>query len=269
MEEKLPTNQEQPAVDVPEKVEVEKTEIEPTENTEVEFEDDLSEQDELKTQNRKWYELRKQKEREREEKIAKLAQEKALEALKGIENPYTKETIETFDDVQEFKRMQELEKKGLDPLNDYHKAVKEERKKELEVQEANSKVEMEKERIRKENDSAIKEYSEKYKVDIEKMYRTDPEFKTAMSDYLKDGLPLKTALRTYFTMQDRIQTAAEKRAKDLELKSQATPGGLSGVEPSSDYYSEEELDRMSVKELKANWTKVNRSMEIIRKKKGW
>lgn len=168
MEEKLPTNQEQPAVDVPEKVEVEKTEIEPTENTEVEFEDDLSEQDELKTQNRKGYELRKQKEREREEKIAKLAQEKALEALKGIENPYTKETIETFDDVQEFKRMQELEKKGLDPLNDYHKAVKEERKRELEAQEANSKVEMEKERIRKENDEAIKEYSEKYKVDIER-----------------------------------------------------------------------------------------------------
>jgi hypothetical protein len=26
---------------------------------------------------------------------------------------------------------------------------------------------------------------------------------------------------------------------------------------------------MSVKELKANWSKVNRSMEIIRKKKGW
>ena len=66
MEEKLPTNQEQPAVDVPEKVEVEKTEIEPTENTEVEFEDDLSEQDEL--QNPKPQRVRAWKQKESEKR---------------------------------------------------------------------------------------------------------------------------------------------------------------------------------------------------------
>ena len=88
------------------------------------------------------------------------------------------------------------------------------------------------------------------------MYRTDPEFKNRHERLLKGWITAKLQLRTYFTMQDRIQTAAEKRAKDLELKSQATlQADWMALEPSSDYYSEEELDRMSVKELKANWAK--------------
>ena len=59
---------------------------------------------------------------------------------------------------------------------------------------------------------------------------------------------------------------AERKAAEILARQKSTPGSLSGTHQTDlEYYTSEQLDKLSQKEMDANWEKVERSYERIRK----
>lgn len=202
--------------------------------------------------NQAYAELRRQQ--EQIEKLKKEAYNKGLiESVRGV-NPYTNEPIKSNYDVQEFLTMREIEEKGLDPIVDYHKFLKEKHVQSLKNEAPAFDVTQD-----------LNEFMETFPdVDLKKLTENE-DFSTFAAKRVRKE-PLKDIYEDFINMQtiieSRVEERAKEKAKELIAKTKATPGALSSkVDNDADYYSQEQVQKMTQEEVSKNYSKIKKSME--------
>lgn len=269
---------------IKEKQEVKETE--PNKDDKVEFDD--SEDEELgdksddtsktkkqsKEENHKWAEIRRAEKAKLEEEKAKEAERKKVEeqsynkgllaALDG-KNPFTEKEIKDEDDIEELKTMQEMVKKGLDPITDFHEYVKEKKREERKQQEILKK--QEEETVIKEKEleekaiNDVKEFNTKYKsINIDELLKNE-----RFVDYSDGKLGNKSLIEIYegfIRFEKKIEETAEEIALKKEARRQSSVGSLKGnANQEEGLLSMEQIKAMSDKEKVANIDLVNKSYQ--------
>ncbi len=171
------------------------------------------------------YAAQKRKEREEKEKrireeIRQKAYVQGIVEATGGTNPYTGEEIKDKEDVEEYLAMRDLEKKGQDPIGDFHKRVKEQAK------EQNKKAEEEQSRR-----AEIIAFAEKYpSVDLDQLFNNQ---KFVL--FAGKRLGKETLLEVYqdyenFTKEYSAEAEqnAEKKVKEKVARAKSSPGSLTG-----------------------------------------
>lgn len=248
------------------------TKQETQENEDIDFddlEDDSSEKQETteertkkqsKAENRRYAEMRRAKREREKQELEKQAYNKGvLEATNGI-NPYTQEKIETDEDIEEFKIMQELAKKGLDPIQDFHKYVKqqkaEERARLAKEQEEKAKQEQLQKEAQKKYESDLNDFKSKNPdVDVQALL-TNEKFLLFAEGKL--GLkPLDTVYKEYLNFTNDYETKAKETAKKMVAINSTSVGSLSGGKGDSKVV---DFTNMSKAEFEEYLDKVKRGL---------
>lgn len=216
------------------------------------------------------------KERREKEKAQKLAKEKAdeekrkreleevrfnaiKETLGGV-NPYTKTKIEDEYDMKEYLTMKEMEKEGLDPLQDYASYLK--RKQREATMEAAKKEQTQSREKWVENDR--KEFFEKYPdVNLEELFKNDKFKKFA---YGKIGnISMASIYEDFKDLQTEIDKEAKKIATRLVANKQSSPGSLVDTGEQEADWSIDDIKNMSPEEVRKNYDKI---VKVLQRKKG-
>jgi type II secretory pathway pseudopilin PulG len=148
--------------------------------------------------------------------------------------------------------MQEMSKKGLDPILDYHKFVKQ---KQLEVKEAKAKEEQ----AKVQQEQVVKQAQEKYTSDVNDFKSKNPEIDVEKelwqnTKFMKfaDGkigrYALDTIYRDYVAFTSEYENNAKEKAKQMVAINRTSSGSLTGAEVSQktkDYasMSKEDFER--------------------------
>jgi hypothetical protein len=175
-----------------------------------------------------------------------------IEALGG-KNPYTNEEMKDSTDVREFLTMRDIEKKGGDPLTDFAKHVKEkERQAEADAQKKAADAEW----YTKDYDAFVEKHPD---VDVAKLI-ADPVFQKYTEGRVGQ-LPLSTMYESFLEITGSLEKRAEDKAKQTLANKRSSPGALSGASPSgSGFFTREQVQRMSQKEVHENYDKIRASM---------
>lgn len=216
-------------------------------------------------------EARKRRERERQEEIDKAKREVRVQTVIetiGV-NPYNDKPIKDEDDVETYLIMKKIADEKGDPIKDYPDYVKTNKKEILKKQEEQRQRE---EQAQKEVDEFQAAHPD---VKIEDLLK-DEDF-NLFADGKIGRLPLNKVYEDYLKFTSKYSTKteqekkiakeeAERKAAEAIAKSKATPGSLGGsTQSNQEYYTSDQLDKMSPKEIDANWDKVLRSYDKIRK----
>lgn len=188
-------------------------------------EDDIKPQQSKKQQNKEYAQKRIKAKKEAEEKLAK---EKRDEFLRGVQfgndgkNRFTGREIKDEEDLAELELMLEMEKKGLDPLEDYTEYLKEkrreERKAELERKNAEAQAE-------KESQEDIDKFYEKYSKEKAQELFKDKNF-LRFSDGLLGAVPLTVIYEKFQETKNVTETQAEKLAREKDARRKSSSGSL-------------------------------------------
>ena len=196
---------------------------------------------------------RKRREAEREAEI-KAAR---INAIKDVldTNPYTQKPIEDESDVEEYLLMKQIDKDGRDPIADYPEYIKKQ------AREKSIKGAKEKEASLK-IDKDIEEFAIAHpNVNINEVL-SDKNFasfaegklgKKSLSDIYKSYLPIKEA----------IEGAKREAQKDAHSQAvaKAAVGSLTNAStpPEGEFFTKEQVQKMSKKEIHDNYEKIRRS----------
>lgn len=229
---------------VPEEKTVENEELEFTDNSESSEQEnkvDSEKAEETKTQskeeNSKFAQARRKAEAEMELKVKEAYQKGRMESFVGKINPYTQTVIKDETDIQVYENMYALEQQGKDPVSDYAGYIADKQREEL-------KIKAEQEKLQKEAENDIAEFTEKYPdVNLSELLE-DETFK----DYIEGKRKTLTTLYENFQkMENKFRNKGVEVAKQTIANSQATPGSLgSGSDVQTDYQSmsSEEFEKM-------------------------
>lgn len=206
----------------------------------------------------KYAQKRREKE-EREKEIERVRQEaynKALiDSVDGV-NPYTGEKIEDQHDVDEYLTMREMDKKGLDPIADYHKYLKDKAREE-----------------RNKTNFNAQKLTQEQLIEDAKLFRTTyPNVKISdlqsdsrflkFSDGKLETQPLTKVYGDYLEFVKEFDAEVDKRARRLAAKAKSSPGAqeTSATTAESEYFTLEQIKKMSQKEVSQNFEKVEKSI---------
>lgn len=218
---------------VPEEKTETNEELEFTDSSEIEEQEEKSgETGETHTQSReensKFAEVRRKAEAEMELKVNEAYQKGRMESFLGKINPYTQTVIKDETDIQVYENMYALEQQGKDPIADYASYIADRQREEL-------KVKKEQEKLQKEAENDIAEFTKKYpNVNLSGLLE-DEVFK----DYIEGKRkPLITLYENYKKMENNFRNKGVEVAKQTIANAQATPGSLSsGSDVQTDYQS--------------------------------
>lgn len=215
------------------------TETTETEVTETQVEETKEEVKEVqsKEENSKYAQARRKAEAEMEAKVKEAYQKGRMESFIGKLNPYTNTPINDETDIQVYENMYALDKQGKDPVADYASYVADKQRQEL-------KEKQEKEKLQREAENDIAEFTEKYPdVNLSELLENE-----TFKDYIEGKRkPLTTLYENYKKMENSFRNKAVDVAKQTIANSQATPGSLnSGAEVNVDYstMSDSEFERI-------------------------
>lgn len=220
---------------------------EETESNE-EDENQKQEQPTIKKQSReenaKYKELRKEAKRIQEE-TAKAKEQGKIEGIKiafDNKNKFTGEPLEDDHDVKIFMMQLEMEKQGLDPIEDLPKYIA---KQNREKEESVKKESKDKEWYVKDKNSFIEAYPD---VELNELIN-DKDFQLFSKG--KVGItPLKEIYADYTVFINKFNKKSEVEARKKVAKGMSSPKGVSSSEPSdSDYMSLDEIKKFSFQEL--------------------
>lgn len=217
-------------------------------------------------------EARKRRERERQEEIEKAKKEARVQTIietVGV-NPYTQKPIVDEDDVETYMIMKKIEAEKGDPIKDFPDYVKRNKKEIIEKQQARSRIE---EQARKDIDDFQAAHPD---VKVEELL-ADEDFKE-FSEGKLGTQPLTKIYDAYIKFVSKFTNKTEKEVQEAQKEAQrkaaealarkmATPGPLNSTTTPPEYFTKEQIDKMSVKEIQQNLDKVNKSLEYIRKKR--
>lgn len=198
---------------------------------------------------------RQRREREHQEEIKRAR----IEGIKSVisTNPYTSKPIEDDSDVEEYLLMKQIEKDGKDPITDYPEYVKKqarERVAQAQAKTANVTKELE-------------EFSTVYpNVKINDVLQ-DAEF-AAFADGKLGKMSLALVYSQYLLdKSNKAAMADAKREADKAAHTQAVTNAAVGsvtnasAPPDKDFYTKEQVLKMSPKEIHDNYEKIRKSQE--------
>lgn len=210
--------------------------------------------EEVKPQQDNSENARRRREAERQAELKKARYDAIKEAVDGV-NPFTNQPIEDDIDVEEYLAMKEIKKQGGDPLTDYSKYHKDKQKEEARIAEQKLKDE---EWI--END--YKDFKSKHpQVDLDKLAEDDAFMKFA--EELVGKKPMAEIYDSYQDLVSKIRKEENNAAARQVANAKATPGSLTSSETdtSNDFYSVEQVKKMSQEEVHKNYDKIMASMK--------
>ena len=195
--------------------------------------------------------------RRREAEAADKIRIAEINAIKKVlpNNPYTKQPIETNEDVEEYLVMRGIEEAGGDPVNDYFAKVRESRVTKQKTADTNAVLQ-----------SQLDEFEEKYPdVDIKKLLK-DEDFREYA--YGKFGSKSFTEVYTSYTkFKSKLSSQAEnnvtKRAAQEIANSAAAVGSLNNSTPpaESEFFTRDQVKAMKPEEIKKNYEKIMKSIK--------
>ena len=205
---------------------------------------------------------RRRREQQAREDIRRAREEERvssiIEALDG-KNPYNGEAMKDAADVEVFLTMKRIKASGGDPVTDY----------------ARARADADRESARRAADDqrAREDQRRWYEQDRADFERAHPEI--SLSDLLSDGdfaeyaegkvgkKPLSDIYDGYTRMQQRYSRAAEEKAAQALANARASAGSIAGSGSSAepDFFTEEQVRKMSQAEVHKNYAKIMKSME--------
>ena len=195
---------------------------------------------------------RRRREAEHAKKIEETRVNTVIETLGGV-NPYTNDAMTDAADVEEYLLMKRIEKDGGDPVTDY----------------ARDRKQADKEGAQKAAEKATED--EWFANDRASFVKEHPEVN--LNDLLKDvkfqsyanGKVRHLTLSEIYEGYAKVAKAFKDEAKDLAAQAvanrQASPGSAaSSGTADSDFYTAEQVRKMSPKEIHDNFKKIRASM---------
>ncbi len=196
---------------------------------------------------------RRRRDAERESEMRKLRENTIIETLGG-KNPYTGEAMTDSLDVEEYLLMRQIEKDGGDPVGDYQKVRKQKDRESAAMQAQASKSE---EWYRKDRESFEKEFPD---VNVAELI-ADEDFRE-WSDGKIGTKPLTEIYRRFLGFKSRYDSRAKDLAAQYIANKGASPGALHDTQPaSSDFFTADEVRKMTPEEVHKNYDKIRKSME--------
>ena len=207
---------------------------------------------------------RQRREREKAEEKAKQELEFYKREI-GV-NPWTEQPIEDADDIEEYRLMKQIESEGGDPLNDYAKRLKLQRKEKKEQKENKASnasfSELTEEQKQARVNEEITEFSSQYPdVNVSELFENE-SFMDFAGEYL-GKVSLSVAYGMYqksASFKQAQNDAITKKATQL-ANSQASVGALSSAGKAEDgYFTKEQVEKMTQAEVDKNLDKIRESM---------
>lgn len=200
---------------------------------------------------------RRRREAERQRELKEAREQAIIDALGG-ENPYTHEAMKDSADVEEFLAMQEIAKKGGDPLADLAGFLKN----------------RERDRVKREREEAeqTKWFDDDRAAFIKKHPDVDMDALVADKQFAlyADGkvgrVPLAEIYEGYLSLVgeagSRAEKAAQKKAAQALANKNASPGALSGTgAPAKDFFTADQVRAMSREEVHKHYDAIKESMK--------
>lgn len=188
---------------------------------------------------------------------------KEVEMVKALHksNPWTGEAIEDEYDVEEYLAMQALANEGKDPMTEYPKQLK--ANKRTAAQAAKEKADSEAQKQSRAQ-AGLQEFSEKYPgVNVQELFADEDFIKFAMSAL--EVVSLTSVYEAYLpikTERERIKAENEKAASMSANSSVAVGSVTSATDPAdSEFFTKEQVQKMSPEEVKKNYEKIRKSQE--------
>ena len=204
----------------------------------------------------------RRREAERQRATSENAHQKAIKeaevratinALGGV-NPYTQEEMKDAADVDEFLAMQEISKKGGDPVADYMKHMKN-RKKEQAAEAARA------EEITNRMNTELEDMRSSYPdVNVDNLIK-DEAF-NGYADGKVGRVPLKQIYEGFIRLSADLEKKANNKAAQMVANAKASPGALASAGESTEkFFTREEVNAMTDKQVKDNYDLIRKSMK--------
>lgn len=201
---------------------------------------------------------RKRREAERQKELKDVRDKTIIETLGG-KNPYTDEPMTDSLDVEEYLTMKEIEKNGGDPVADFAKHQKENRRRTSEQEKTEAET---REWYRKDGEAFAKKYPD---VSLE-MLASDAMFQ----DYAEGKVGKRPLTEIWEGYQKLVgnkgaDEGKEKNARQMAAQvianRKASVGSVANANGgNSDFISREDAAKMSVQECEKNYDKIIKSM---------
>lgn len=213
------------------------------------------EQEEPKKQSREQNSenARRRREAKRQAELKEARVQATIEALNGV-NPYTQEPMKDSQDVDEYYIMRKIAAEGGDPVADYAKHIKQKARKDAET---------------KAQEEKTREWYKKDKAEFVAKY-PDTNLEELLSDShfidYSEGKVGKKSLSAiyegYMALRNESTKKANAKARQMVANAKASPGSLTRPNNAADgdFFTEEQVDRMSRKERADNYDKIRASM---------
>lgn len=214
---------------------------------------------------------KERREREQTQKIAKEKEQEAkhiqelekvrLEAIKetlGGVNPYTNAKIEDKYDMEEYLLQKEMEKEGLDPIQDFSSYMK--RKQREDAIKRTEEIEKQTKKEWIQNDR--KEFFEKYPdVKLQEL-NNDDLFKRLLNGKI-GNVPMASIYEDYLAIKESVKKEANETAARVVANKAASPGTLKDNGESEAEFTIEDIKKMSQEEVYKNYDKI---IKVLTKK---
>lgn len=193
--------------------------------------------------------------------LADAVKAKEVEMVKALHksNPWTGEAIEDEYDVEEFLSMQALANEGKDPMTEYTKQLKANRR--TAAQTAKEKAQGEAQKQSRAQ-ASLQEFNEKYPgVNVQELF--------ADKDFIKFGksalevVSLSAVYEAYLPIKEekaRLKAENEKAAALAANSSVAVGSVTSATDPADgEFFTKEQVEKMSREEVRKNLEKIRAS----------
>lgn len=201
------------------------------------------------------------KEKEQEAKHIQELEKVRLEAIKetlGGVNPYTNAKIEDKYDMEEYLLQKEMEKEGLDPIQDFSSYMK--RKQREDAIKRTEEIEKQTKKEWIQNDR--KEFFEKYPdVKLQEL-NNDDLFKRLLNGKI-GNVPMASIYEDYLAIKESVKKEANETAARVVANKAASPGTLKDNGESEAEFTIEDIKKMSQEEVYKNYDKI---IKVLTKK---
>ena len=190
----------------------------------------------------------KRREAETARKVREAQVQAVIETLGGV-NPYTGKPMKDAFDVDEYRKMREIDKRGGDVREDYAEQVKQERR---DAEQASRREEW----FRADLDSFRASHGD---VDIHALLE-DESF-SRFADGKVGIQPLAQIYDDYNALKERIAKSERARASRQAANAKASPGALHDAnDVGAAFFTPDQVRAMSPSEVHKNYEKIRESM---------
>lgn len=193
-----------------------------------------------------------QRRREREQLISETRTKAFIEALGG-KNPFSGEEVKDAADVEEYLIMQQIKKDGGDPLADFAKYRKK--------RDRDAAEEMRLDAEKREWYTKDREAFAQKHPDVDLSELTNDEGFQSYAAGKVGTVPLTDIYEGYKKLVGQTEARARDVAAQALANRQASPGGLGESRTAeSDFFTADEVRKMSPADVKKNYEKIRASM---------